>query len=184
MARLDRAWHEGGKYPCNDDRTTYIDLRAAFIVASWHTEDADPLPKEQTSPSANDGARSRGAAGQIDSLGIGLELGRPGIPNALRVSSACFQDLGCTRNQPVVALPCFDSWRLSSFTSRARRSQGSSLRSGLPSATDGALIERRHEEFQVQSRRWSCHSIRGSRDLPPSEPFPPTRASQQWKSTP
>jgi hypothetical protein len=121
--RLDRAWQEGGTYPCNDDRTTYLDLRAAFIVASWHTEGADPLPKEQTSPSANDDARSRGAAGQIDSLGIGLELGRPGAPNALRVSSACFQDLGCTRNQPVVALPCFDGWRLSSFTSRARRSQ-------------------------------------------------------------
>ena len=53
---------------------TYFDVRANFIVASVDIESADRLPKEQTSPSASDGARSPGAAGRIDSLGDGLEL--------------------------------------------------------------------------------------------------------------
>ena len=65
----------------------------------------------------------------MDSLGGGLEPGRPGAPNALRVSSTVFQDWGNTRNQPVRPLPYFDRAR-ASLTSL--RPQHAPFRSRLP----------------------------------------------------
>ena len=81
----------------------------------------------------------------MDSWGGGLEPGRPGAPNALRVSSTIFQDWGNTRNQPVRLLPYFDREPASLISLRR---QDAPLGVACLSATDGALIERRREEIE------------------------------------
>ena len=53
---------------------TYFDLGADFIAVSLVYRGRRPAPEGAHLPSASDGARSSGGAGQIDSLGDGLEL--------------------------------------------------------------------------------------------------------------
>jgi hypothetical protein len=64
LGRLDHTWNAGGEHPRYDDCTDISHLWGELHrCLPDMTEGADPLPKEPTSPSASDGARSRGGAG-------------------------------------------------------------------------------------------------------------------------
>ena len=161
---------------------TYFTLGANFIVASLAYRGRRPAPEGATSPSATHGARLA-AAPVRSTVCVGLEPGRPGTPNALRVSSTLFQEAAAGGHQkpagssPAVLRP----WASFIVSSLARRSQAS--------LKERPAVSHRWRSDRMAARRGSRARFRAlelfysrfSRS-PPFEPFP-LREPEQWKST-
>ena len=81
--------------------------------------------------------------------------------------------LGDTRNQPVIALPCFDHGRVSLFPPVQRRSHDPTRRSGLQISHRWRSCSRRREEIEASVRALELSfRFEISRGLPPFEPLP------------